>query len=160
MRTRDYKKKKVTFRSHSLRIQTKERVSLRRRSEKVLCHCSLTHYEAQNRRNLTRQNNEPARERGWKEEGKQEIMKTSLISADASPHLSCHCWNQYKLHRWDALKNAWLRKMFRSLSRRHNLYNCTHTAEQESKNLYTTARRPWVKFTGGTYIRFPISSVE
>lgn len=41
-----------------------------------------------------------------------------------------------------SLKKAWLRKTFRSLSRRHNLCNCAHTAEQESKNLYTTARRP------------------
>lgn len=128
MRKREIKKRereRVTFRSHSLRMQTKEQVSLRRRSEKVPCYCSPSHYEAQNRRNLTRQNNETTRERGWKEAGKQEIMKTSLISADASSHLSCHCWNQYKFYRWDVLKNAWLWKLFHLLSRRCNLLNRT-----------------------------------
>lgn len=55
-------KKRVTFRSHSLRMQTKEEV-LQMRSEKVLCYCSQTHYGVQNQRNLTRQNNETTQER-------------------------------------------------------------------------------------------------
>ena len=104
-RERKRKRGRVTFRSHSLKMQTKEEVSLRR-SEKVLGYCSPSHYEEQNRRHLTRQNNETRR--GWErgEEGKQEIMKTSLISADTSPHLSHHCRKLYKFRGWDVLRKS------------------------------------------------------
>ena len=44
-------------------MQTKEEVLQMRRSEKVLCYCSQTHYGVQNRRNRTRQNNETTQER-------------------------------------------------------------------------------------------------
>lgn len=97
---RDLKRQRVTFRSHSLTTQTKGEVLQRRRSEetknKKSCYCSHSHYEAGNQCNLTGQNNESRRERERREEGKQEIMKTSLISADTSLRLSRHCCNQYK----------------------------------------------------------------
>lgn len=108
-----------------------------------------SHYEVQNRRNLTRQYNESRREREWKEEGKREIMKTSLISPDTSPHLSCHCWNQYKFHCWDVLKNAWLWETFPhavTLTRSVGLFA---ERRHESKNLNTFAQQHPVKCTGG-----------
>lgn len=88
---------------------------------KVLVYCSPSHYEVKNRRNLTRQNNETTweREREWKEAVKQKIMKTSLISAETSPHLSCHCLNQYKFHLWDVLKNGRLWKLSHLLPHWH-----------------------------------------
>lgn len=71
-------------------------------------------------------------EREWKEEGKQQIMKTSLISADTSPRLSSHCWNQYKFLQWDVLKekkkkkkNSWLLQLSHLLSCWNNQWDCS-----------------------------------
>lgn len=104
-------------------METKKELQWGGEGEEALPYCSQSHHEVQNLCCLTIRGN--ASEREWNTEEKLEIMKTSLISADTSSRLSCHCWNQYKFLKWDALKKAWLWQLSHLLSHWNNQQNCT-----------------------------------
>lgn len=99
-----------------------------------------------------------------KEGGKQEIMKTSLISTDP-PH---HCWSHYQFRCWDVLKNAWLCKLSHSLSRRDNrpshtprggvLWGGRGGRREKTKDGCRVTQRPPAELAGGS--RGPINSAE